>query len=128
MEWSDLLSSGNDEIDSQHKSILILLDKLILAHDSSKMTSEFTIAFIEFNEAVQKHFAYEETLLAKLNYKGLKNHQAGHEEIADLLNSISMLIILDEKNIPFSSIERLVKWFDQHIMNEDVKFFSNLTS
>ncbi len=126
MKWDPSLSSGIDEIDSQHKKILILLDKLIISHSASSLTPEFTTALVEFSEAVKKHFAYEEALLAKLNFKGLKNHKAGHDEIADLLNSMSMTIILDEKNVPFQSVERLAKWFNQHLTSEDIKFFRKI--
>ena len=100
-KWTAALSSGNEEIDSQHKNILILLEKLILQNETPTITPEFTHAFTEFKQAVQKHFAYEEALLEKSKYKGLKQHKEGHEEIADLLNSIAMSIMLDEKNVPF---------------------------
>lgn len=127
-EWNSTLESGIDEIDAQHKDILVLLDKLINIYTPTGNSYEFTDTFIDFSEAVRKHFAYEEKLLAKSKFKGLKQHKEGHEEISDLLNSISMSIMLDEKNIPFQSIDKVIKWFDEHLKSEDVKYFKNVVA
>ena len=64
--------------------------------------------------------------MKKYRYKGLKNHKYGHDEVLDLLNSLSMSAMLDGRDISQDSINKLVRWFEDHLSSEDTKYFESV--
>lgn len=123
LKWSNQLSSGIEAIDLQHKHILELLSELVQKQQASDKAEDQVPALIEFSKALQEHFDYEEALLSQHKFREIKRHKEGHAEIADLLDSMTSKAILDEKPISAQSLSNVVKWFEQHLMSEDVRFF-----
>lgn len=126
LTWSKALSSGIDQIDLQHKRILDLLNILVVANQSPNDRERLVLALKEFTEAIEEHFEYEEKLLADSGYKNLKRHKAGHEEIAETLNSIMMSVMFDNSDISSEMINRVVRWFEEHLTSEDPKYFKSV--
>ena len=126
LTWSDKLSSGIEEIDLQHQRILELLSQLVIANQSPVSKERLILTLKEFTKAIEEHFDYEEALLAKSGYRGLKRHQAGHKEIAETLQSIIMSVIFDESEISNEMINRVVRWFEEHLTSEDPKYFKKV--
>lgn len=120
------ITSGIQEIDSQHHHILELLNRLVSTNKQSKNSEKLLSLLTEFSQAVKSHFDYEEKLLEKYRYKGLKHHKYGHEEVLDLLNSLTMSALLDGKEISEDSINKLVRWFEEHLASEDTKYFESV--
>ena len=123
IEWNSDLISGFEEIDLQHKDIIDLLNRLLEANKSSNDPDELVSCLVNFTRAIQEHFDFEEALLAKLGYRGLKQHKAGHQEIAETLNGITLSAMLDEASVSPESINSVVKWFEEHLTSEDLKYF-----
>jgi hemerythrin len=126
IEWSDELCSGIEAIDLQHRHIINLLNQLFIAHQSSSDPDQIVICLIELSKALQEHFAFEEALLAESGYKGMKDHKFGHEEISEMINSLTMSAMLDDTDISSESIEKIVKWFKEHLTTEDIKYFETV--
>ena len=126
LKWNKDLSSGINAIDLQHKHILDLLDRLVIANQSPGDSERLARSLEEFNKAIQEHFDFEEALLAEYGYKDLKRHKDGHKEIAETLHSITMPVMLGESEIPTEMINRVVKWFEEHLTSEDPRYFKTL--
>ncbi len=123
IEWSRELTSGIDTIDVQHKNIIHLLNLLVTAQTSSTDSDELVSCLINFTRAIEEHFDFEEALLEEYGYRGLKQHKAGHEEISEILNSITLSAMLDEASVFPDLIDNVVKWFEEHLTSEDIKYF-----
>lgn len=123
IEWNQELVSGIDAIDLQHRHIVSLLNELTTAARSPH-NYDLTHHFIEFNKAVQEHFSYEEALLNQCGFRELKRHKAGHEEIRELLDSMTTSIMLEDNAISEDSLNQVVRWFKQHLLSEDTRFFA----
>ena len=81
-EWSEFMSVGVEELDSDHKAIIRLINRL---HDSLQSGSEavdlgeifdILIAYIEW------HFAREEEIMEACGYPGVAEHRAEHVAFA----------------------------------------------
>lgn len=123
IEWSHELTSGIDAIEVQHKNIIDLLNLLVAAQKSSTDSDELVSCLINFTRAIEEHFDFEEALLEEFGYRGLKQHKAGHQEISETLNSITLSAMLDEASVSPDLIDNVVKWFEQHLTSEDIKYF-----
>lgn len=123
LKWNKKLSSGIEEIDLQHQRILDLLDKLMIANQSPSDTERLVHSLDEFTKALKEHFDFEEALLAKSGYRDLKRHKAGHEEILETLQGITTSVMLDESDVSNEMINRVVKWFEDHLTSEDPRYF-----
>ena len=126
LKWNKELSSGIEAIDLQHQHILELLDLLVIANKSPDNKERLIHSLEEFNKAIQEHFEFEEDLLAKSGYRDLKRHIAGHEEIAETLNSITMSVMFDESGISSEMINRVIRWFEEHLTSEDTRYFKSV--
>lgn len=123
LTWSKELSSGIEEIDLQHQHILDLLNQLMIANEPPGDKERLLYSLKEFTKTLDEHFEFEEALLAKSGYKDLKRHKAGHEEIAETLQSIMMSVMFDESDISNEMINRVVRWFEEHLTSEDPRYF-----
>ena len=126
LKWNQQLASGIETIDEQHKKILHLLDKLVTANKTPGDTENLMNALAEFNRALEEHFDFEENLLAESDYRDLKRHQAGHDEIAETLRGITTSVMLDESQIAPEMIDRVIRWFEDHLTSEDTRYFKSV--
>ena len=107
----------------QHKHILELLNQLVDANKTPVDSKKLVHSLDEFTKAIQEHFNFEEALLEESGFKDLKRHQAGHKEISETLDSITMSVMLDETDIPQGMINGVLRWFEEHLTSEDPKYF-----
>ena len=126
LAWAEDLNSGIDEIDHQHQQIIDLLNQVIALQKMPDKQEELTSKLLDFSKALHDHFDFEEKLLAQQGYKGLKNHKAGHEEISDLLNSLTMSVMLENNEISEYELNRIVNWFQDHLTSEDKRYFKSI--
>ena len=126
VKWNQELSSGIEAIDRQHHQILHLLEQLVIANKSSDNKERLINSLEEFNKAIQEHFDFEEALLAESGFRDLKRHKAGHEEIAETLNSITMSVMFDDSDISSEMINRVIRWFEEHLTSEDTRYFKSV--
>ena len=126
LKWNQELSSGIEAIDRQHQQILHLLEQLVIANQSPDNKERLINSLEEFNKAIQEHFDFEEALLAESGFRDLKRHKAGHEEIAETLNSITMSVMFDDSDISSEMINRVIRWFEEHLTSEDTRYFKSV--
>ena len=81
VEWSDDLSVGIEEIDSQHKVLVDLVNQM---HEAihQRHGSDVVIDILnQLTDYTRIHFAVEESLMRILNYPGYEDHRDVHEEL-----------------------------------------------
>lgn len=126
LTWTDELSSGLEPIDFQHRQILDLLNQLVIANKSQNNKEKIIDLLEQVTFALEQHFEYEETFLAKAKYHGLSDHKDGHEEISEVLESIKLTLIFDQSVTNNKMINYVSGWFEEHLFAEDVKYFREL--
>jgi hemerythrin len=124
VEWDDAYSVGVDLIDSQHKELIRLTNKLLVGCSKKGESAEFS-----FMEAVQgavqytkTHFSTEEILMKRINYPEFSEHEKQHKDfVAQVLQQLKDF----ETNKDFSPLgfaRFLVEWILIHIAKTDKKF------
>lgn len=120
IEWNDSFVLKIEEIDNQHKQLIVLINKFSRAvwdndlHQISKLLNELRkYAFF--------HFSTEEEYMEKINFNEIDKHTEEHSIfIADLLKTIAR--INSGKPVKLEKIiDYLKAWVFNHILVEDKK-------
>ena len=121
--WADELSVGIEEIDEQHKVLVVLINKLY--DETVKPYPNSTVVEDILNELVQYtivHFALEESLFRIFDYPYYEAHRKQHEELKKEVIAIQTKFRTDAKAVNLELIHFLRKWLREHIMGTDKKY------
>ena len=121
--WNDNLLIGVPLIDDQHRKMVEMIDRLMLACKEEKGKTEIgrTLGFTA--DYVKEHFRDEESLQEKYAYPGINAHKRLHAQFAMTINTIVQEF---ERVGPSLSLvkklnQTLVEWLIKHISVEDKK-------
>ena len=121
ISWDDEFSVGIDAIDHQHTHMLSLINKIDEAMQEGETYKQFAPLMNDLFDFTNRHFAYEEKLLAKNHCPDLERHKRSHalllEELSRWQEKVSQAKTEDmNEHILFLRI-----WFPGHILNVDKK-------
>ncbi|EDZ61176.1 protein containing Hemerythrin-like, metal-binding domain [Sulfurimonas gotlandica GD1] len=118
--WDDRYALGIDMIDTQHKKLFELVNRLYDLEDSKNVKEELRVILYEFNSYMQIHFEDEEAYMSVIDYPLLQEHKKLHEEI---IESIKLVVVTPAKLGIIKSKMRVVakRALIDHIMHEDTK-------
>lgn len=128
LNWADHLSVGNGLIDSDHKNLIVVVNRLedaINARDRAALSKSYKL----FDTYIVIHFRNEERIAAAINYPFAQNKF----EQRQLMHEMRYMIEELESNIghwPDSLLERYTRflrcWMTDHIIKTDMKMKSAL--
>jgi len=119
MLWRPTLEVGHPQIDSEHQSLVEVLNRLHAAMKQGKGKEEVEKVLVFLKDYTVGHFKAEEALMMTHNYPGAPTHMAIH---ADLVKQVSDLIAdyRSGKAVLTSAVlDFLEDWLVKHIMGED---------
>jgi hemerythrin len=130
VEWTESLSIGIEEIDSQHKELLEHFDRFLIACKSSKGIEELKILLNFLDGYVIKHFSDEEGIQRKHLYPGYATHKLEHNSFVARLNELKEEIYSEGIALHhvIETNHMLLQWLIHHISTVDVqlgKFLKN---
>jgi len=117
--WGEILSVGVDEIDEDHRKLIIIFN--ILNHSVMEGESlEYLAATLEeLINCTVWHFSHEERLMLKYRYKGIEEHKAEHRELIQSVKELQQEILQADKPMVDEHIEFLERWLTGHILTTD---------
>ena len=122
--WQEGYECGDPTIDTEHRELFLLANKLIDASlPKQAKPAAVRTALEEFIAHVQRHFADEEAILARLHYDSLDEHRRAHAGL--IRRALAMVAQLDAGE---SSLGAIVEFLAQdvvarHILLVDRAFF-----
>lgn len=125
LKWTEDFSVGDKEIDSQHKKLLMeinkILDAIVFGVDAKEVHDNI-IPFLD--EYIKEHFSYEENYMRKMNYPNFKKHKRQHYNF--IKNYIKFKNEFDngvDRKKFISRIEKFLgTWWLKHIGKEDREY------
>lgn len=120
--WDDGLSVGNAVIDSDHKNLLVVLNRVV--HDMrTKDRTAFSKSFSLLDTYMQIHFKNEENIAEAVNISFNQN-KIEHMQILNEMNKIKSILESTSGAWPDQMVETysryLTDWMENHIINEDM--------
>lgn len=128
IEWTDELSIGIDEIDDQHKELVVLLNRLHVAiteRHGNEVAAEILDELIDYTRI---HFAVEESIMRLLDYPDFVEHKKHHEELIAQVMQMKAKVQTGQARIGFELLHFLKKWLTGHIMEEDKLYVPHFVS
>ena len=119
MEWDESMSVGVPELDSQHQTLIGLVNE---AYEAIRRHDERLLASLvdRMREYAVMHFHYEEECLAKHGYPDLDKHRARHAAFNDQVDAFQKQLF---QKTNFSQVfVFLSRWLTDHIMREDMAY------
>lgn len=127
-EWTADLETGNESIDSQHRSLFALANELEDAIEAGGPdTDAVTDCVWRLTDYVMQHFADEQELMQAAGYPELPVHLSMHDQLTGETMRITARMMNDE---PLSAAELaplVTRWLRDHIGSADKRFAAFLT-
>jgi hemerythrin len=121
IEWNSEFNLGIEEIDSEHRALVALINALHDAMSAGAGRADVVEGISEIYTLVATHFAQEETFMRETRYMAYAEHKEDHEVLLDDLREI-----LDEVGSGGEYLEErlsadLQYWFSEHFRTHDAR-------
>ncbi len=123
--WSDKFKVGIDKIDSDHRNLVDLLNKLQKSYDTCLDRNETELIFDELEKYASDHFSFEEKLMIENSYPFLSGHVRDHVYFAEMIRKWRNDEEIDCKSKKLSIF--LTEWLFEHILHHDFKLGEHLS-
>jgi len=123
MNWRPEWSSGNSDIDKQHRSLIEIANKLIIMSFEAKGFEETARQVELLLSHIEQHFEFEEKVLTDSGYPGYLGHAELHKNLVSKALRLNDSFLSGEvKTSAFFSfvVDDVVLG---HLMEADTKFF-----
>lgn len=118
MGWGSYLETGHLEIDSQHRTLVDLVNQLdaALAHGSPEGVQARLLDVKAFTES---HFRREEELMDQTRYPGILRHRNAHRAFEKQLEDLVEGHLRGTLDLAVKAHDLLQDWNPMHILTED---------
>jgi hemerythrin len=122
MEWSNDLSVGIIELDSQHKRLINLINDL---HEAMSNGSGRAVLSPVLNGLVQytaTHFQAEEKYMKQFQYPAYAAHKAEHDSLTKKVLDFKHRFDSGQAMLTVELMTFLKSWLRSHILENDKKY------
>ena len=120
IEWSDKkLSIGIPSIDTQHKQLIAIINKLFDAMTTGKANIVMSEIFDELVKYTQTHFANEEALFKKHGYPQNDAHVKEHVALVTQAADLQAKFKAGSLTVSSATLNFLKDWLNNHIAVSD---------
>ena len=125
VEWSNELCVGIEEIDSQHKVLVDLLNEVHEAIQRGRTLEATRDIIARLDEYARVHFAVEESLMRILHYPDYERHKEEHDQLVARLAGLHAKLDEGKGALGFELAQLLKHWLTKHIMEVDQRYVSH---
>ena len=121
IRWTSEFSVYDEEIDSQHKDLFIIINKLDTAMREGKAHQEIQRLVDFLEQYAVGHFRVEEQQMAEHAFEGLESHREKHAWFRRQLTEIKKKLRADgpTPDLIVLANHLLITWFSNHIRTFD---------
>lgn len=121
VKWKDSYSVGIKEIDTQHKNLFELLNKLIENRGESVRSKIITDTLTEMTNYAKYHFEAEEKYMEKCGFPNLVAHKMEHRGFIKKTGSLNFNAMERNETVPEDILKFLEHWLISHILEGDME-------
>ncbi len=122
VEWEDKFSVGISGIDEEHKKLIGILNKAIIASEHNGNTVETLELLGDMIEYSRKHFSMEEAYMLKFKFPEYQLHKNEHLDFTDKTIMNYHNFISGDYQTANEILEYLKQWLVNHIQVTDKKY------
>ena len=122
LAWNDLFSVGVQEIDSQHKKLLAIANRLNDAMRHNQERETLAEILNDLRGYTETHFAFEERLMDQHAYILSAQHKLEHQKLVQIVVEFQGKFNRGDADLTSEMMILLRDWLSRHIMNSDKSF------
>jgi hemerythrin len=126
VRWEDRYLLGQEQIDSEHRSLFTLINEFYDAYMDDHDRSRVVVLFNRLVDYAQKHFTHEEQLMLESGYADLDAHRLHHERLFEQIFRLNERLQNRAVNPEHDTVKFLRTWLSDHIIHEDLVFGAHL--
>ncbi len=119
--WTDELSVGNIQIDSDHKQLVNLVNKLYDAMKAGQGNSVLGGILDELIKYTASHFKREEMFMQQIGFSDLAAHKLEHTKLVNEVLELQTRFKAGSTTLSVSVFNFLGDWLRTHIKSRDAK-------
>jgi hemerythrin len=124
--WRDKYRLGISEIDRQHQTFLLLLNKAFdfYSHAAKGLPPDEVRQRVlkdldGIRDFARAHFTTEESFMTRHDYPKLSEHQQEHAKLLDIASFLEEKTARPGNFNPMEWIEVILQWYDHHVQHVD---------
>ena len=126
--WNETLSVNVQEIDSQHKHLVELINQLHDAMSQGRGREVMGKVLEGLIDYTRTHFATEERLMAAHAYPGQPRQKAEHDALTKKVLDLQSQFLAGQGVLTLEVMKFLKDWLSNHILEVDKQFGVYLNS
>lgn len=119
LEWNPDLEIGHEIIDSQHRSLVEMLNRLHQDRLAGTGAEGIRRVLSDLHKYVLFHFGQEEGLMLAEGYPNMAAHAAEHRQFAERLAVLCDRHMKGDEGVPADTFNWLAGWLLDHIAVQD---------
>jgi hemerythrin len=121
VRWDESLALGKESIDRQHKGLFEVVNRLHAALGGGAEAAALDECVDAMSRYCLEHLRDEEAYMVEIGYPGLAEHKILHLDFMRMTSDLAEA--REDGLIPFQdALCSLVRWLDQHIRREDLRY------
>lgn len=121
IEWNNEFNLGIEEIDSEHRALVALINALHDAMSAGAGRADIVEGISEIYTLVAAHFAREEAFMRETRYMAYAEHKEDHEVLLDDLREIRDEVGSGGEYAEARLSADLQYWFSEHFRTHDAR-------
>ena len=126
IQWSEKYEIGIEEIDNQHRGLIIIINELFELMSKGKAKDKLPEIFEHLTEYTKKHFSTEEIMMVKYAYPERDNHKNEHQKFIQKLTDLRKDFTNNKITISIEVLNFLKEWLLNHILISDKKYVGHI--
>ena len=122
MTWTDNYATGVASIDTQHKTLINMINDLQDAMLAGKGNDAIGKILDGLETYTVTHFAHEEKLFATYGYPEAAPHKAEHDKLTQQVAEFQAQFKAGKSRLTSSILNFLRDWLNGHILGTDMKY------
>lgn len=130
LTWSEQLSTGLPDVDSQHQRLIELVNTMARLHARGATTGELASVLAELRDYTVYHFEHENKLMESLpiNEANKAVHLKDHRGFVNIVLRAEELIATNPADVTDHLLAFLVKWLIHHITGIDTRMANEVVA
>lgn len=121
IEWSDAFNLGIEDVDSEHRALVALINALHDAMAVGAGRADVVEGISQIHALVAAHFAREEAFMRETRYMAYAEHKEDHEILLDDLRDTIDRVGRDGEYDEAMLSADLQYWFTEHFRTHDAR-------
>ncbi|MEG3641447.1 bacteriohemerythrin [Magnetococcus sp. PR-3] len=126
-KWHDSYSTGNEQIDSEHKQLMSMINELYSQLWNGVKEVDVKPILNRMDDYTRGHLKREEEILASKQAPGLDEHKNVHKQFMKKLEDFKAEYEAGEIALSMEMMNFLKGWLSQHIHKADKVIFSRVS-